>query len=80
MVAVEAAAGGLATVAYATGGVVDAVGEGESGSLVAPGDADGFADAVCSLLKNPLPPDRIRRFAEAFAWPRFGEKLCRVLL
>jgi phosphatidylinositol alpha-1,6-mannosyltransferase len=79
MVAVEAAAAGLATVAYATGGVVDAVSEGESGRLVEPGNAKQFAEAVCALLQNPLPRDRIRRFAEPFAWPRFGEKLCRVL-
>ncbi|MDR0379850.1 MAG: glycosyltransferase family 4 protein, partial [Candidatus Accumulibacter sp.] len=77
MVSVEAAAHGLATVAYATGGVVDAVGVGESGRLVDPGDARGFAEAVCASLRNPLPRDRIRRFAEQFAWPVFGEKLYR---
>ena len=80
MVAVEAAAGGLATVAYATGGVVDAVSDGESGTLVPPGDTVAFAEAVCALLRNPLPPERIRRFAKEFAWPRFGEKLCQCLL
>jgi phosphatidylinositol alpha-1,6-mannosyltransferase len=79
MVAVEAAAAGLATVAYATGGVVDAVAEGESGRLAEPGNAGQFAEAVCALLRNPLPRERIRRFAEQFAWPRFGEKLCRAL-
>jgi phosphatidylinositol alpha-1,6-mannosyltransferase len=80
MVAVEAAASGLATVAYATGGVVDAVSEGISGLLVEPGDVKGFAEAVCTLLRNPLSSVRIRCFAEQFAWSRFGEKLSRVLL
>jgi phosphatidylinositol alpha-1,6-mannosyltransferase len=80
MVAVEAAAAGLATVAYATGGVVDAVGVEESGRLAEPGNARQFADAVCALLRNPLPRERIRHFAEQFAWPRFGEKLYRTLV
>ncbi|MDR2688242.1 MAG: glycosyltransferase family 4 protein [Azoarcus sp.] len=75
MVAVEAAAQGLATVAYATGGVVDAVGEGVSGRLVAPGDDEAFARAALDLLENRLPADRVRQFAMQFAWPRFGEKL-----
>ena len=72
MVAVEAAAHGLPTVAYATGGVVDAVAEGESGTLLAPGDEAGFAAATLRLLAQPIPPERGRRFAERFAWPWFG--------
>jgi phosphatidylinositol alpha-1,6-mannosyltransferase len=75
MVAVEAAAHGLPTVAYATGGVVDAVAEGESGALLAPGDGVGFAAATLRLLAQPLPTDRVRSFAERFAWPRFGAAL-----
>ena len=75
MVAVEAAAHGLPSVAYATGGVVDAVAEGESGALLAPGDAAGFAGAVLRLLAQPLPSQRVRDFAEHFAWPRFGTAL-----
>jgi phosphatidylinositol alpha-1,6-mannosyltransferase len=79
MVAVEAAACGLATVAYATGGVVDAVRDGVSGVLVPPGDAPAFADAVISLLQNPLPTSPIRDFAAGFGWNLFGEKI-RALL
>ena len=75
MVAVEAAAHGLPTVAYATGGVVDAVADGESGALLAPGDADGFAAAVLRLLAQPMPPGRVQGFAGRFAWPCFGEAL-----
>ncbi len=75
MVAVEAAAHGLPTVAYATGGVVDAVAEDESGTLISPGDAEGFAAAVLRLLAQPLPAERVRAFAERFAWPRFGAAL-----
>ncbi|OIQ85312.1 GDP-mannose-dependent alpha-(1-6)-phosphatidylinositol monomannoside mannosyltransferase [mine drainage metagenome] len=72
MVAVEAAAHGLPTVAYATGGVTDAVAEGESGALLAPGDDAGFAAATLRLLAQPIPPERGRRFAERFAWSWFG--------
>ena len=79
MVAVEAAAHGLPTVSYATGGVVDAVAEGVSGYLLCPGDNDAFAAAVLSLLDNPLPEDGIQAFAERFAWRNFGSEVARNL-
>src|SRR3546814_12930756 len=46
MVAVEAAAHGVPTIAFATGGIVDAVAEGESGRLIRPGDYGAFAGVV----------------------------------
>ena len=79
MVAVEAAAQGLTTVAYATGGVVDAVGDGVSGYLIQPEDSTGFAGAVLSLLARPLPKDDVRAFAARFAWPKFGSALCQLM-
>ncbi len=79
MVAVEAAAHGLATVAYATGGVVDAVGEGISGRLVTPGDTEGFANRVCELLRQPLPAEPMQRFAQGFAWEVFGHRIVKTL-
>jgi phosphatidylinositol alpha-1,6-mannosyltransferase len=72
MVAIEAAAHGLPTVAYATGGVIDAVREGQSGRLVPPGDAAGFAHAVLATLASPLAPEGCRTFAQGFAWGEFG--------
>lgn len=75
MVAVEAAAHGLATVAYATGGTVDSVSDGQSGALVAPGDAPGFTRSVIALLDTPIPPGKCREFALRFAWPMFGVRL-----
>ena len=75
MVAVEAAAHGLSTVAYATGGVVDAVADDESGILIAPEKAKDFAAAVLRLLAQPLPAECVRAFAERFAWPQFGAAL-----
>lgn len=75
MVAVEAAAQGLSTVAYASGGVVDAIKDGVSGRLVEPGNTEQFADAINGFLMEPADPERLRAFAEQFAWGRFGESL-----
>lgn len=77
MVAVEAAAHGLPTAAYASGGIVEAVDEGASGALVPPGDAGALADAVLRLLHAPPEPDTIRLHALQFRWDTFGEKLRR---
>ena len=79
MVAVEAAAHGLPTVAYATGGVVDAVADGISGRLVPPGDAEAFAAAVVGLLGEPLIEDRVREYAHRFAWSHFGKRLSNAM-
>jgi phosphatidylinositol alpha-1,6-mannosyltransferase len=79
MVAVEASAHGLPTVAYATGGVVDAVQEGVSGRLVPAGDAGAFTAAVLDLLERPFDGAATRAFAADFAWPAFGAKVTQVL-
>jgi len=79
MVAIEAAAHGLSTVAYATGGVIDAVWEGQSGRLIPPGDAAGFAQAVLATLAAPLAPEGSRTFAQGFAWDEFGRRITESL-
>jgi len=80
MVAVEAAAHGLPTVAFATGGVVDAVAEGKSGHLVKPDNYDDFADAVVQTLaaRGAMRND-CTAFAQRFAWPVFGERVMSLL-
>lgn len=80
MVAIEAAAHGLPTVAFATGGVVDAVAEGQSGTLVQPGDTKAFSISVTTLLEAPMPMEPISQFAEQFTWPRFDEHLRNTLM
>jgi len=75
MVALEAAAWGTPTVAYAVGGVVDAVADGVSGFLVPPGDSEAFAEAVLGLIERPMDRRKIRKFAESFAWPRFNKAI-----
>lgn len=79
MVAVEAAAHGLPTVAFATGGVADAVAEGQSGCLIMPGDYAAFADAVLALVWRDALRQTSTDFARRFAWPEFGRKLCDLL-
>lgn len=79
MVAIEAAAHGLPTVAYASGGVVDAVSEGISGQLVPAGNSAAFTQAVLALLEKPLAQIEMRNFAEKFSWSSFAERLQSVL-
>lgn len=77
MVAIEAAAHGLPTVAFAAGGVVDAVAEGQSGRLVEPDNYDALARAVIQTLADGPAVWRSGAiaFAQKFAWPMFGGKL-----
>lgn len=78
MVAIEAAAHGLPTVAFATGGIVDAVADGQSGHLVAPGDYAALAQAALRVLASPSTDAwqaSSRNFAAQFVWLMFGEKM-----
>lgn len=79
MVAIEAAAHGLPTLAYASGGVVDAVADGVSGRLIEPGNAAAFAAAVVDTLATPPSVEALRAFAANFAWPQFGQRLVEAL-
>ena len=80
MVAVEAAAHGLPTVAFATGGVIDAVTEGRSGHLVKAGDYDALADAVVHVLTSRTGlASECKEFARRFTWDAFGEGMARAV-
>lgn len=82
MVATEAAANGLPTVAFAEGGVVDAISDGVSGFLIPPGDYPQFASSTARILsdKSLLPREKTIAFARTFAWPIFGEKIRNLII
>jgi phosphatidylinositol alpha-1,6-mannosyltransferase len=82
MVALEAAAHGLPTVAFSVGGIPDAVSSGATGHLVRPGDYDEFARAITNHLETQRRDawrERCVAYAEQFAWTRYGERLGRIL-
>jgi len=77
LVALEAAAHGLHTVAFATGGVPDAVSVPESGRLVQPDDYEGFVQAILEVLSDPQRSGSAsaRRFAETHTWAQFRARI-----
>ena len=78
MVAVEAAAHGLPTAAFAVGGVPDAVANGESGWLVPFGDYSGMVQRSLGLIEScgqGIWGEPCRRHAENFSWDIFGRRL-----
>jgi len=82
MVAVEAAAHGVPTVAFKEGGIPDAVGEGVSGVLVSQGDYEEFSDAIRMVLKNEdnmISPESCRGFSRQFEWSVYGDKLWEII-
>ncbi|WP_426978195.1 glycosyltransferase family 4 protein [Acinetobacter johnsonii] len=76
MVAIEAAAHGTPTIAFATGGIVDAVKDGRSGYLVESGDYEQLAYKTLLILNQQS--DRAtcsKDFAKGFAWENFGKQI-----
>lgn len=77
MVALEAAAYRLPTVAFAAGGVPDAVADGISGSLVQPGCYEEFSEQVIVTLGRGKEANEHQclRYAQENSWARFGTRL-----
>lgn len=80
MVAIEAAAHGLPTVAFATGGVVDAVRDGVSGYLVKQNNYPEFSGHTLKILQEPISLSDIHKFAQKFSWHSFGKSVLPPLI
>ena len=72
LTAVEAALSQTPVIAFASGGVVDAVVNGKTGILVPPRDVDQLAAAVDRLVEDPAEAARLGREGRRFALERFG--------
>jgi len=75
MVAIEAAAHGLPTVAFATGGIVDAVKQNESGWLVEKNNYEALAKQTIMALEQLKSTEQCQHFAGQFEWSIFGKKI-----
>jgi len=73
--AVEAQAAGRPVVAAAAGGALETVRDGETGVLVAEGDADAYAEALRYTDFDRFDPQRIVRHAATFSVEAFGRGL-----
>jgi phosphatidyl-myo-inositol dimannoside synthase len=83
MVAAEAAAYGLPTVAFAVGGVPDAVCDGVSGWLIESGNYDAITNRIRSWIlqeqTSGVSADACRAHAARLSWQRFGAQLRLIL-
>jgi len=79
IVYLEAGAHGLPVVAGRAGGAVDAVIDGETGTLVDPTDASAVAHAITTLLEDPVRARQMGAAGEAraqeLAWPLVSRRV-----
>lgn len=78
LVYLEAGAYGLPVVGTRTGGVPDAVRDGQTGFLIEPDDVDGLADALKRLLTDAKLARQMglanREWAETLTWERYAQE------
>lgn len=81
MVALEAASYGLPTIAFATGGIIDAIKNQESGFLIKSQNYLEFTACTIQILNNPsiIQTEPCKNFAKKFAWYNLAEKFKKVL-
>jgi glycosyltransferase involved in cell wall biosynthesis len=79
MVPVEAQACGRPAIALGTGGVLDSIVDGVTGTLVADDSVDGFAAAMAGFDRHRFDPAAIRAHAEGFSRERFAAAFRRVV-
>lgn len=73
--ALEAAANGKPTVAYASGGALETIIDQQTGVFFKEQTASSLASAILRLERLPLAPERIRAHAETFSHQRFLREL-----
>lgn len=80
----EASIHGRPVIAFRTGGVEEAVRDGETGLVVPEGDLPAVANAVCRLMDEPTLAARLgrggREFAKGFRWENAAKALCDAAL
>lgn len=74
LVVLEAQWNGLPVVAFASGGVPEAMQDGETGILCKEGDAREFADAIKKLIDNPELCENMGKAAPGFVTARFDNR------
>src|SRR5207302_1910460 len=75
IVPLEAMAAGRPVIAYAGGGALETVVEGETGTFFHEPTVDALAEALASFDERRYDPVRLRAHAERFAIPVFKERL-----
>ena len=78
----EAAAHGTPTVAFETGGIIDAVENLATGRLIPINQYHSFSEAVISMLQNSknLTNGNCEAFAENFSWKKLKNRLNSLIL
>jgi glycosyltransferase involved in cell wall biosynthesis len=76
MVVLEAQASGVPVVAYKTGGISEAVSDGETGFLVAEGDESQLADRLKLILQDDATADRMSKAGPRFVAEHFDIREC----
>lgn len=70
---------GLPILATRVGHFSHAIKDGQNGYLAEPEDQKSMADAMLRIIENPIPPERVRAFAEKLSWKAYAEKITRGL-
>lgn len=81
MVAIEAAAHGLPVMAFANGGVVDAVSHRQSGYLIHDENYRELSTRISEVITGELKFDKVacQAFARQFIWPEYYKKLDKII-
>lgn len=81
MVAIEAATHGTPTIAFATGGIIDAVEDGQTGYLIEKNNYSYLNKTILQFLRNELSIDEVmcKTHAEKFAWYNLKEKFEKII-